>query len=313
MATLTFPYTIDETISSLQTDPSKLGKINDFRPYYYFDAGSIAWLHGTRIGTKLQMRSIQGKIFEDLDGNSIWNTGDTPLHTKTVKIYQKQNDGSYSHLADTLSNSSGEFLFDSLNAGEYKIDFNTIKDNNDLRSAKSSNTDRSIAITTESSGLDAGWTLNLNLTNRILHYANAGILKYTPTLLKIDLAQPSYDLLITSNTSHPTRKLLPIISPKYFDQIKATTDPITRSSQDSTIVSVTQDGTIRAETVGSTTITVTIKDKDGHTASKTVTVNVKDTIPVQCDITYSSSRITNQPVTATLTNCNKPITVTNNA
>ncbi|MDR3168949.1 MAG: hypothetical protein LBU27_04240 [Candidatus Peribacteria bacterium] len=39
-AVITFDYVVDEDNASVAATPSKLGAVNDFMPYYYFEAGS---------------------------------------------------------------------------------------------------------------------------------------------------------------------------------------------------------------------------------------------------------------------------------
>ena len=48
-AVITFEYVVDEDKNSVDQYPERLGSINDFRPYYYFEAGSAGWQNGTRV------------------------------------------------------------------------------------------------------------------------------------------------------------------------------------------------------------------------------------------------------------------------
>jgi len=62
-----------------------------------------------------------------------------------------------------------------------------------------------------------------------------------------------------------------------------------------------------------TTETVTFYDLVGNSGSTGIEITWIDKTPVTCTVTYDPSGKTNQDVTATLTGCNKDITVTNNS
>jgi hypothetical protein len=105
--------------------------------------------------------------------------------------------------------------------------------------------------------------------------------------------------------------LTAIITPTFFDHIKASTTPITRSSNAPTVATVSSTGWVEGKQAGTATITFTIKDLWGNTKYTTATVMVEDKIPLNCAIAYNPNTNTNTNVVAMLTNCNKPITVTN--
>ena len=63
--------------------------------------------------------SISGKIFDDKDFNNIQSSGD--LNLANIKIYLVNN--SNIKIDSTISNVSGEYAFDSLVSGNYKIQF----------------------------------------------------------------------------------------------------------------------------------------------------------------------------------------------
>jgi membrane protease subunit (stomatin/prohibitin family) len=100
--------------------------------------------------------------------------------------------------------------------------------------------------------------------------------------------------------------------PTFFDQIKAPTNGITRTSSNTSVATVDTNGLLEGKSHGTATITVTIRDIYGNTAQATATVTVQNKISLTCNLTYQPTGRTNQNVTATLTGCNKPITITNN-
>jgi uncharacterized repeat protein (TIGR01451 family) len=63
--------------------------------------------------------SISGKVFNDMDLNNIQSSGD--LNLANIKIYLVDN--SNVKIDSTISNVSGEYAFDSLVSGDYKIQF----------------------------------------------------------------------------------------------------------------------------------------------------------------------------------------------
>jgi hypothetical protein len=69
---------------------------------------------------------------------------------------------------------------------------------------------------------------------------------------------------------------------------------------------------IEGKSHGIGTVTITIKDVYGNAAQAAINVTVLNRIPLSCSVQYHPHTATNQDVVASLTGCNKPITVTNN-
>jgi hypothetical protein len=319
-ATLTFKYIVDEDEASVATHPEKLGAINDFRPYYYFQAGSAGRTYGTRVGAILQIGRIGGFLFYDTNADGVYNGMDIILPNKTVALYKKGVGESYTFITSGTTDSNGNYLFTGLSNGTYKADFHqalttatpyfTIK-GTDANPAKNSQV--------EPTGTYSGSVLNIDPTTQQAKYTNAGILVYNPTDttngLKIQLNKSATTLTITTAGQYPTEKLTTTLLPLFFNQIKDPTTPIQRTSNNPSVVSVigTQTGaTLEGKSHGTGTVTVTIKDRYGNTAQAQIIVTVQNKIPLSCSITYQPSTATNQNVLATLTGCNKSITVTNN-
>ncbi|MDR3168947.1 MAG: Ig-like domain-containing protein [Candidatus Peribacteria bacterium] len=139
---------------------------------------------------------------------------------------------------------------------------------------------------------------------------NAGVLAYTPSSqLSVILNKTGITLLIISTGSNPTEQLLATLLPSFFNTIQAPTSGIVRTSSNTSIVSVDTNGLLEGKSHGTATITVTIRDIYGNTAQTTANVTVQNKISLSCELTYQPPVATNQNVTATLTGCNKPITV----
>ncbi|MDP1816062.1 MAG: SdrD B-like domain-containing protein [Leadbetterella sp.] len=86
---------------------------------------------------EVRFGSISGKIFDDKDFNNIQSSGD--LNLANIKIYLVDN--SNVKIDSTISNVSGEYAFDSLVSGNYKIQF--VKPNGMHASLKDIGTDDS--------------------------------------------------------------------------------------------------------------------------------------------------------------------------
>jgi hypothetical protein len=137
-------------------------------------------------------------------------------------------------------------------------------------------------------------------------------LNYDPDIdLTVALNITGTTLTLTTTGSNPTTGLVANISPVFFSNIQATTNPVARSSNNPTVASVSSTGLVEGKTQGTATITLTIKDLRGNTKTTTALITVENKIPLSCEVDYTPSTNTNTNVVATLTNCNKPITVTN--
>jgi hypothetical protein len=139
-ATITFDYIVDEDENSVTSHPEKLGAINDFRPYYYFQAGSAARTYGTRVGATLQIGRIGGQLFYDTNADGVYNGLDLILPNKAVTLYKKGVGETYTFIASGQTAGDGSYLFTGLSNGTYRVDFSqaatsatpyfTIKGNN---------------------------------------------------------------------------------------------------------------------------------------------------------------------------------------
>jgi hypothetical protein len=215
-----------------------------------------------------------------------------------------------------MTSNTGSYQFVNLGNGKYKVDFNGVTTGNEYFTIKGNDADPTKNSKVEYVGTDTGLVLNVDPTTASSKTINAGVLMYDPsdttTGLKVTLDKTSAELIITTAGINPTEQLTRTISPSYFDQIKDPTNAIQWTTTNGTGVGVTN-GQIEGKSHGTGTIKVTIKDVYGNIAEDTVQVTVLNRIPLSCTINYNPSGNTNQNVTATLTGCNKAVTVTNNS
>jgi hypothetical protein len=171
---ITFDYVVDEDQNSVITNPQKLGAVNDFMPYYYFQAGSAGWTNGTRVGASLQIGKISGIVFGDVDGDGVYTSGnDTLLTNKMVHLYQKNGSGNYLFLTGILTTAAGKYDFINLRNGDYKIDFNAVKTATYYFTKKGTDPDPARNSIVEPTGTNSGSVININPTTTTSKTVNA--------------------------------------------------------------------------------------------------------------------------------------------
>jgi hypothetical protein len=195
--------------------------------------------------------------------------------------------------------------------GTYKVDFNAIKSPTQYFTIKGTSMDLEKNSEVEYLGANAGTMSNIIPTSTTSKRVNAGVLDYSSTDLKLSFNTTGTILAITSPSVTPKEQLIATILPTFFDSIKAPTDGMVRNTSNASVVTVTTTGQLEGKVHGTAVVTLTIKDLYGNTAQTSINVTVQNKIPVTCDIEYHPSTATNQQVVATLTGCNKSITVTN--
>jgi hypothetical protein len=247
----------------------------------------------------------------NVDG--VYDGGDTTISNKQVNLYKKGVGESYTFIASGTTDGDGEYLFTGLSNGYYKVDFNEVKQGTEYFTIKGNNADQANSSKVEYIGVNSGTVINVDPTKTLSKTINAGVLAYNTTDLKVDLSETSAELIITTAGTNPKKQLTRTISPSYFDKIKDTSNAVQWSITNGNVVGVTNSGQIEGKSHGTGTIKVTIKDVYGNTTGATIQVTVLNRIPLSCTINYNPSGNTNQNVTATLTGCNKAVTVTNNS
>ncbi|MDR0607292.1 MAG: Ig-like domain-containing protein [Candidatus Peribacteria bacterium] len=247
-------------------------------------------------------------LFLDENADGVFNTGETKLANKTVNLYKGNT-----LQATVQTDINGHYLFSGLSNGIYRADFNDALGTYAHFTLKGTG-DSSLTSQVEYVGANAGYSLNIDPVQSRAATINAGILNYIPST---DLTPTLYItgaiLTLTTTGVTPTTGLQSTIAPSFFPHIQATSNAITRSSSDPTVASVSTTGRVEGKQAGTTTLTLTIKDLWGTTQTATTILTVENKIPLRCTIDYNPNSNTNGNVVATLTNCNKVITVTNNA
>jgi len=295
---LEFDYVVDETLASVGLDPSRLGAINDFRPYYYFNAGTSGWQSGARVGASLEIGQIAGQAFTDTNRDGIYTDGiDTLIQNKTVDLYKK--DGTYSFLATTTTDASGQYEFNELSNGVYKVNFTNIKTNQQEFTQKNQGSDEALDSDVEFAGINEGTIEDIDSTITTSRNIGAGIIDYDYVNdLHVSLNKGTTDIKLTTPEYIYTEQLVKTIFPTYFEDINATTNDITWSSSNPTTVSVSN-GLIQGAQLGTATVTVTIEDMYGNTKSADCSVTITESEP---SVTTSSA--TNIAITTATANGN---------
>ncbi len=282
-AVVEFIYTVDETAATVAANPAKLGSINDFRPYYYFktvnafdEVIGAGYQNGTRVGTILEVAEVGGIVYNDKNIDGIYNTGDVALSGQKVVLYKLTTAPStYTKIAETNSAADGSYLFSGLSTGIYKVDFTAvagIADASRQFTLQNKGTDESLDSEVDIIGANKGMILGVDATNSDAKKINAGVIDYTA--LAVSLNKATTSLPVTNAQTSPKETLTGTITPNYFDSIKAAADSAVWSSSDSSKVTVTQSGEIQGIAIGSATITYTIKDIYGNSASASCAVTV---------------------------------------
>ncbi|WP_414843265.1 SdrD B-like domain-containing protein, partial [Erysipelothrix tonsillarum] len=283
-AELKFDFEISET------DITKVGKINDFRPFYSFeDTGNKGVEHGTRVGAELVIGEVSGVVFEDKNMNGIYDAGDTPATGRTVDLCKVDASGTgCESTSTTTTQSDGSYKFTGLNNGNYTVDFNSAKKADEEFTFKGVGIDPMKDSDVSIVGTDRGIVKNISSTQSSGQEVTVGFIKYDVSKLDVTTNDKNVQILESLGANIFEKDLAPSIkiSPSIFDTIKDTDGAITWSSSDVSTVTVSN-GVIQGKKPGNAVVTVTIKDMYGNVATETINVEVvKNNIPV---LTLTSS------------------------
>jgi hypothetical protein len=289
-AHFSIPLEVAENAASLITAPEKLGTLNTFNPRYTFMSnGTGATLSGTLVGLRLVNGEIKGRVFKDANHNGIMDagetaSGDTEIEGKTVYLFKKQADSSYTQVDSTTTGTgvdAGKYEFTGLLSGEYYVDFtDVIGGATDKKFTHiMMGDDFEVYSSANCHGMNEGLALDINPTDESANFVNAGIIDYEAPSVSIDCAGP----LKVANAQHSAEQCVTskTITPVYFDSVAASTNPRVFDSSDDTVATVGPNGTITAVSPGTATITFTVTDMYGGTDSATCIVTVlSNDIPV---------------------------------
>lgn len=272
-ATLKCDYIVDETDTSLAANPEKLNSVNDFRPFYSFQAGgNIGSLSGTKAGAKLTIGRIAGIAFKDTNYNGTYEVGvDTALPGKTVTLLKHDGTAYVAYGTPKTTAADGSYEFTSLPNGDYQVDFNGVIGLGQKFVIKDKGTDDTIDSDVEHTGTNLGKALAVDPTSAGSKYLYAGVIDYeAPT---IDITKDTTSIKQV-NVQQPniTELLAYTYTPSYLMLIKS--GDVTWTSSDSAKLTVDSDGYIRGITPGVYTVTAAITDVYGGYASDTIEVTV---------------------------------------
>ncbi|QIK70401.1 LapB repeat-containing protein [Erysipelothrix sp. HDW6C] len=267
--TVVFEYEVDEVAGAPETE-ARLGKVNDFRPYYFYDAGNAGWDSGSRVGARLEIGEVSGFVFEDVNANGIYDSGDTFLAGKTVVLYKKDTTGKFVEAETTLTQAGGTYAFEGLSNGDFYVDFNGALDSGYEFTLKNKGTDVSVDSDVDFTGDNKGKTVVLDSTKKTSQSISAGLIKYDATQLKANITKTETTIIAKNGED-----LAFTIEPAIFDSIKQS---VKWTSSDATIASVSN-GYVSGNAAGKATITLTIEDIYGNIASDTIEVTVTPNTP----------------------------------
>ncbi|MGL5042337.1 MAG: SdrD B-like domain-containing protein [Culicoidibacterales bacterium] len=288
-------YIVDETVETITEFPQRLGTINDFRPYYSFEAGSAGTQHGTAVGTTLMIGEIAGSVFNDEVIDGIFNNAvDKPLKDREVTLY-KQINNIYQKQTATKSQADGTYKFSGLTNGLYRVDFNTAKiDKKEEFTFKEKGSNHQLDSDVDFLGGKKGLVSEIDPTTATAKEVTAGLISYDPANEFTNIASTKEVTLLASNAQKTNSiEVSTAISPKKFEQIQAMNNPLTWKTADDNIAKVeaaNMIGTIVAgQTKGkneTTSVEIIATDMYENQAKETITVNIlSNDIPVATTIT----------------------------
>ncbi len=307
-----FAYEVAENDASVAASPEKLNAVQDFRPHYYYKiTGEAAgYSQGTRVGVELVIGKISGRVFEDANFDGLYTAGETLISGKQVHLYQRQPDGTYPHFATVTTDASGVYSFTGIGNGDYKVSFADVLTADQSFTKKDIGNDETIDSDVTITGTDVGRAININPVDEASKNVNAGIINYNPTTLSAAINEEDQTLLAWNSSLQTGDRvvLTTTITPTNFDDIKASGNPIVWTTSDASVVSVSNGG-LQGNAAGTATITFTIKDMFGNTASDSIEVTVTSNTAPTIE-TNSSSTLTHELGTAYTTDLKTLVTVT---
>ncbi|MDF9825691.1 hypothetical protein M2475_002109, partial [Breznakia sp. PF5-3] len=233
-ANFKIPLQINETFSSAtQPGQEKVKTRNIYNPRYSVESASFNGnLPGTKVGAELIITEIGGTIFEDKNGNSIYDAGDLPVIGHSVELY-KWDDVQKKYLVakdkankaiTTVSNATGKYLFDNtldLPKGTYAVKFAAKTNYQFVKTGSgSSDVDSNVIIADnlpKAGDKYKGWIIDIDGTLPIAKTMGCGFVKYNPaTNLGLTLPTTTLEFKVDeTRTMSPTS-----ITPNYWETIK---------------------------------------------------------------------------------------------
>ncbi|KAI0979042.1 hypothetical protein GJ496_010078, partial [Pomphorhynchus laevis] len=285
----------------------KSGTRNIYNPLYRVESPKFSGvLAGTKVGSELVIAEIGGTIFEDKNGNGIFEiaNGDIPTANQEVKLYKlNETSGNYEPVmlagvhVSTTSNASGVYHFDhtiGLGYGKYAVEFTEKAGGTFQYTVPLAGTDRALDSDAIVSGPDRGWVKDIDATRVVAKTIGCGYLEYNPPLeLKVNIdnkeVKTGEKIVVTiptvASTGNGVVAAEDTIEPEFFDNIKDPVSGYVWEIADPTLASINQKDDGSVEIVGITTngnslattqITLTIKDIYGEVKTSTAQLIIKD-------------------------------------
>ncbi|MFN7115713.1 MAG: SdrD B-like domain-containing protein, partial [Saprospiraceae bacterium] len=117
--TFTAPVSANDTLQTINVTLPANGQAVDVRAFYA-DLPECTLLRTALFTAPVGCGTIGNRVWEDVNGNGIQETGENGIANVTVLLLRCTGDT----LAQTLTDASGLYRFSSLAAGEYKLRFN---------------------------------------------------------------------------------------------------------------------------------------------------------------------------------------------
>ena len=300
-AIIKFSYDVAENAATIVQKPSKLGGINDFMPYIFLETETADYFNGARVGAKLVIGEISGKLFHDENKNNIYDANDTSLANINLDLYIKDSNDQYvpyipAEATEQLSvqtAADGSYKFNNLPNGIYKIDFSAAIKNGSVFSLKDNGADDKIDSDVYHVGPKVGTLDEIDPTDEGSKYIFAGLLDYNPTQdLKLGVTNvikpPASEAVNIANLNTTVKILAPLdgtgtpltktiklyIKPDFFSDIAAKNfgvEGINLENNNEMVASVATSGTL-SKTDDYLTMPLTITGLTAGTSIVSVTI-----------------------------------------
>ncbi|KRM71983.1 MBG domain-containing protein [Lacticaseibacillus brantae] len=255
-----------------QTDET--GAINDFTPYYYFEAGNAVWQSSDRVGLRLADGVVSGQYFLDADGDGKYTASsqDTLLSGRTLELQQLQADGTFKTVATTTTLSGGYYSFAELDIGTYQVVAGPLEENEHFTLQN-----RSPEAPLDGSAVDptTGIITNIDPTKLAAGSLSIGVVKYT--LNALINGQATADITVPVGQS---ADFITSATPDYILNPGWGTDSLDLDVAGIASVDRTT-GRVTGLAAGDVVYTYTVSDGHGGVANAQATVHVvKPTVTV---------------------------------
>lgn len=231
------------------------------------------WMYNEPLQLEMGYRSLSGNVFKDNLFNGVVDEGDTPLVNKQIDLYKKIG-SNYEFVRSTYSDHAGDYQFNDLEMGIYRINFNAILNTNQSITLQSPLQNGSKACFSQ---MCSGLIDDIDLSKQG-NDLNAGVVDYNGEQLVADISESSVELLQSNVQQYYEKKVGATALRTIIPYIKA--GKVTWQSSDETIFTY-QDGAVVGHHEGQGTLTLTIIDYLGNQIQHSIPVTIiSNEIPV---------------------------------